>query len=183
MQYSSPPSIVHRQWYHIVLLINSNQVVMVVFMTTPRDRFIKVISKKSSVKTLFCNDDGCLTHIVQPSSKSPSCSSSSASHSTTSSPSCVTYNAAGAAACVSFATVVGEAEAGTDGWLSDAATFELSDAAYNRIRIGGWRSRCTTRGEKLDGSRNDLCRCRIIRVSIYCCMIILWYALTSFCLQ
>ena len=87
LQYSSPPSLVHRQWYHIVLLINSIQVVMVVFMTTPRDRFIKVISKKSSVKTLFCNDDGCLTHIVQPSSKSPSCSSSSASHSTTSSPS------------------------------------------------------------------------------------------------
>ena len=53
----------------------------------------------------------------------------------------------------------------------------------NRIIIGGWRSCCTTRGEKLDGSRNDLCRCRIIRVSIYCCMNILWYALTSFCLQ
>ena len=36
--------------------------------------------------------------------------------------------AAGGAACVSFATVVGEAAAGTDGGLSDAATFELSVA-------------------------------------------------------
>ena len=75
--------------------------------------------------------------------------------------------AAGAAACVSFATVVGEAAAGTIIGYSNIRIIRCN----NRIIIGGWRSCCTTRGEKLDESRNDLCRCRIIRVSKY---IVVW---------
>ena len=88
LQYSS---LVHRllpQWYHIVLLIDS----IVVFMTTPRDQFIKVLSKKSSVKTLFFNRRLFRRTSFNSSSESPSCSSSLASHSTTSSPSRVFHH-------------------------------------------------------------------------------------------
>ena len=84
---------------------------MVVFMTTPRDQFIKVIEEILCEDTVF-QSTAVSTHIVQviiritlmflligiPLNNLVT----------------ITCFAAGAAACVSFATVVEEAEAGTD---------------------------------------------------------------------
>ena len=106
---------------------------MVVFMTTPRDQFIKVIEEILCEDTVF-QSTAVSTHIVQVIIRITlmflliGIPLNNLVTITCFPPLALPTIAAGGAACVSFATVVGEAAAGTDGGLSDAATFELSVA-------------------------------------------------------